>query len=166
MSTSIYVAILLMALLAILQSAVLPKFPILGLTPQLLFLVALAWGLHRGLNEGVFWAFIAGFFTDLFSLTPMGISSLTFMIATAVVLGLQQVLPPGRILMPMALATAATFIYLLLYALLMRLLGHGLTISTLLSWFPVALLHGFLILPIYLLMDVILRVLRPRRVEI
>jgi rod shape-determining protein MreD len=164
--SSIYFAIPLMALLAILQSAVLPQFPILGLTPQLLFLVALAWGLHRGFNEGVFWAFVAGFFTDLLSLTPMGISSLTFMVATAVTLGLQRLLTASRFVLPVALATAATLIYLFIYAVLMRLLGNGLTMDTLLSVLPVALLHGFLVLPIYLLMDAILRLKRPRRVEI
>jgi rod shape-determining protein MreD len=155
-----------MALLSILQSAVLPRFPVLGLTPQILFLVALAWGLHRGINEGVFWAFIAGFFTDLFSLTPMGVSSLTFMIATAVTIGLQRLLPPSRFILPMLLATVATLIYLFLYALLLRLLGNSLRMDALLSLLPVALLHGFLILPIYLLMEAILRVLRPRRVEV
>jgi rod shape-determining protein MreD len=155
-----------MALLSILQSAVLPRFPILGLAPQMLFLVAIAWGLHRGLNEGVVWAFVAGFFTDLLSLTPMGVSSLAFMVATAVAVGLRQLLPPSRFFLPTILATVATIIYLFLHALLMRLLGNGLTMDTLLSVLPVALLHGFLVLPIYLLMDVILRTIRPRRVEV
>lgn len=166
MSTSIYLAIPLMAVLSILQSAVLPRFPILGLTPQLLFLVALAWGLHRGLNEGLVWGFIAGFFTDLFSLTPMGISSLVFMLAIAVAVMLRQVLPPSRFILPMLLATAATLIYLLCYALLIRIVGSGISTQTLLALLPVALLQGFLILPIYLLLETALRLLRPRRVEL
>lgn len=166
MSTSIYLAIPLMAVLTILQAAVLPRFPVLGLTPQLLFLVALAWGLQRGLNEGVVWAFIAGFFTDLFSLTPMGISSLTFMVAAAVVILLRQVLPPSRFILPMVLTTTATLIYLLLHALFIRIFGSGIPMQTLLALLPVALLHGFLVLPIYVIMETILRVVRPRRVEL
>lgn len=166
MSTSIYLAVPLMAILSILQSAVLPRFPVLGLTPQLLFLVALAWGLHQGLNEGILWAFIAGFFTDLLSLTPMGVSSLTFMIGTAVAVVLRQVLPSSRFILPMVLATVATLIYLLLFALLIRILGNGLPTQTLLSLFPVALLHGFLVVPIYLLIEAMFRIVRPRRVEL
>ena len=50
MAVNFYVAIPLMAVLAILQTAVLPRFPIAGLEPQLVFLVALAWGLLRGLE--------------------------------------------------------------------------------------------------------------------
>ena len=79
MAVNFYAAIPLMAVLAVLQTAVLPRFPIAGLEPQLVFLVALAWGLLRGLEEGLVWAFIAGIWADLFSLTPLGLSSLAFM---------------------------------------------------------------------------------------
>ena len=84
MAVNFYAAIPLMAVLAILQTAVLPRFPIAGLEPQLVFLVALAWGLLRGLEEGLVWAFIAGLWLDLFSMTPLGLSSLAFMAAVAV----------------------------------------------------------------------------------
>ena len=60
MAVNFYAAIPLMALLAIVQTAILPRFPIAGVEPQLLFLLALAWGLARGLEEGLVWAFIAG----------------------------------------------------------------------------------------------------------
>ena len=73
MGNHVYIAIPVMALLAIVQSAILPRFPIVGLTPQLLFIVALVWGNPRGLVEGLIWAFIAGIFVDLFSLAPLGI---------------------------------------------------------------------------------------------
>ena len=79
MGNHLYLAVPLMAVLAVVQTSVLPRFPVLGAVPQLLFLVALAWGILRGLEQGLFWAFIAGFFVDLFSLAPLGISSLAFM---------------------------------------------------------------------------------------
>jgi rod shape-determining protein MreD len=166
MSNSIYLAIPLMALLSILQSAVLPHFPIIGLTPQLLFLVALAWGMQRGFNEGIVWAFIAGFFSDLFSLAPLGVSSLIFVVVTALTLLLQQLLPPSHLILPMLLATAATLVYLFLYALVLRVLGPGLALDTLLSLLPLSLLHGFFIVPLYWIMGQALRVVRPARVEI
>ena len=60
MSSTIYLAIPVMLVLAVVQTAVLPRFPIFGLVPLLPFLVALAWGLLRGMNEGIVWAFVGG----------------------------------------------------------------------------------------------------------
>ncbi|MEZ4515452.1 MAG: rod shape-determining protein MreD [Chloroflexota bacterium] len=166
MSNSIYVAIPLMALLAIAQTAILPRVPVLGMVPQLLFLVALAWGLLRGLEQGLLWAFIAGIFVDLFSLTPIGLSSLAYMLAVTPAILLQGVLPPRRYLVAGLAAILATIIYLLVYFIALRFFDLGMSIDTLLEMLPVALLHGILIVPIYALMQAILNLLQPRRVEL
>lgn len=68
MSLSLYLAFPIMILLLVIQTAVLPRLPIWGVVPQLLLLAAVAWGMLEGLEEGAVWGFIAGFFTDLFSL--------------------------------------------------------------------------------------------------
>jgi rod shape-determining protein MreD len=165
MTTSIYIAIPLMALLSIVQTAILPRVPIFGVVPQLLFVVALAWGLLRGLEQGLIWAFIAGIFVDLFSLTPLGLSSLAFMAAVAPAILLQNVLPPRRILVAGLLAVPATVIYLLVYFVTLRFFNLGLSLDTLLEMLPVALVHGILIMPVYALMQTITKLLQPRRVE-
>ena len=82
MAVSFYAAIPLMALLAIVQTAVLPHFPIAGVEPQLLFLVALAWGLVRGLEDGLVWAFI-GIGVNYSSLVGVLISSIVAALAVA-----------------------------------------------------------------------------------
>ena len=165
MAVNFYAAIPLMAVLAVLQTAVLPRFPIAGLEPQLVFLVALAWGLLRGLEEGLVWAFIAGLWLDLFSMTPLGLSSLAFMTAVAGPVLLQGVLPPRRLPVAALMAALGTLIYLLFYAVALGLLGHGLLAAGWAGLLPIALLHAVLILPIYLLLQTIVRVTRPRRVE-
>lgn len=165
MAVNFYVAIPLMAVLAVLQTAVLPRFPIAGLEPQLVFLVALAWGLLRGLEEGLVWAFIAGLWLDLFSITPLGLSSLAFMAAVAGPVLLQGVLPPRRLPVAALMAALGTLVYLLFYAVALGLLGHGLSAAGWAGLLPIALLHAVLILPIYLLLQTIVRVTRPRRVE-
>ena len=165
MAVNFYAAIPLMAVLAVLQTAVLPRFPIAGLEPQLVFLVALAWGLLRGLEEGLVWAFIAGLWLDLFSMTPLGLSSLAFMTAVAGPVLLQGVLPPRRLPVAALMAALGTLIYLLFYAVALGLLGHGLSAAGWAGLLPIALLHAVLILPIYLLLQTIVRVTRPRRVE-
>ena len=149
MAVNFYAAIPLMAVLAIIQTAILPRFPIAGVEPQLLFLVALAWGLLRGLDEGLVWAFIAGIWVDLFSLTPVGLSSLAFMAGVAAPILLQPMLPPRRLPVTALLAALGTLIYLLLYVIALGLLGHGLSAVGLAGVLPIVLLHAILVLPIY-----------------
>lgn len=165
MAVNFYVAIPLMAILAIVQTAVLPHFPIAGVEPQLMFLFALAWGLVRGLEEGVVWAFIAGLWADLFSMTPIGLSALAFMAAVAVPVLLQQVMPPRRLLIAALMAGLGTIIYLVLTLIILGLLGHGVSAKGLAELLPLIALHMAVILPIFLLLQWIVRVSRPRRVE-
>lgn len=166
MGNNIYVAIPVMALLGILQASILARFPIAGVAPQLLFVVALAWGLVRGLEAGLLWAFIAGLFTDLFSVGPMGLSSLAFMFGVGGPLLLHQVLPPRRLLVATFLAALGTLIYLLVYAALLRLFGQGISMTGFAQLLPLMLFHAVLIAPAYVLMNILNRAFQPRRVEI
>lgn len=165
MPKHIFVAIPLMAVLAILHTSVLAQIPVLGAAPQLLFLVALAWGIVRGMEEGLVWAFVAGVFTDLFSLAPLGISSLAFMAGVAGPLMIRHALPPHRLLVAMFLAALGTVIYLTVYAVGLRIFGFGIGLGGLAELLPLIGFHAILILPIYLIVDSILRTFRPRRVE-
>ena len=165
MSARFYMAIPLMALLAIAQSAVLPRFTIAGVAPQLAFVVALAWGLLRGLEEGLVWAFIAGLFVDLFSMAPLGLSSLAFMAGVAVPVLLQQVMPPRRLLVAVLMAMLGTIIYLAFYGLVLRAFGHGVSLRGMAGLLPIILMHAILMMPVFLLLQTIVRVTRPRRVE-
>ncbi|MCP4424070.1 MAG: rod shape-determining protein MreD [Chloroflexi bacterium] len=166
MSTSIYLAIPLMTLLAVAQTAALPRFPILGMIPQLPFLVALSWGLLRGVNEGVIWAFIGGLCLDLFSVGPLGATALAFMAAILAVAWIENAMPSSRFFLPILMAALATLIYFFVYLLLLRLLGYPLNLQAATEWLPVALLHGVLVLPIYWLMHLLERLIRPRPVNI
>jgi rod shape-determining protein MreD len=166
MSSSIYVAIPLMAILAIGQTAVLPRFPILGQLPPLPLLVALAWGLLRGIDEGIIWAFIAGFFVDIFSIGPMGVTSLTYIVAVTAVLWIQQAFPTSRVFLPILLAGLVTIIQLILYLFILRLLGVLSTFQVEPSLLLTILINAILILPIYWLLFMIDRRIRPRRVQI
>ena len=165
MAVNFYAAIPLMAVLAIVQTSILPRFPIAGVEPQLLFLLALAWGLVRGLEEGLVWAFIAGIWADLFSLTPLGLSSLAFMAGVAGPILLQPLMPPRRLPVTALMGALGTLIYLLFYVVALGLLGRGLSAAGVAGLLPIALLHAVLILPIFFVVHSLLRVLQPRRVE-
>ena len=166
MSSSIYIAAPFLLLLAVLQTAVMPLFPILGSVPQLLFLVALAWGSLRGVNEGVVWAFVAGACQDLFSTIPMGVSSLAFMAAVFVAVMAAQVIPQNRFFLPLLQGAVGTFVFLGVYFLLLTVMGYGLGLATAVSFTPLVILHSILILPIYWLLNSLINTLQPRRVQL
>jgi rod shape-determining protein MreD len=166
MGSSIYVAAPVMALLAVLQAAVLPHFPVVGVIPQLSFLVALSWGILRGPNEGAVWAFVAGLALDLFSAGPLGATALAFMGAVLAASGIARVLPENRLVMPLLLALVATPIYLLTYQLFLQLLGRGAGGSMPTTLVTLSLLHGGLFVPFHWLMLSVQRLIRPRPVTI
>lgn len=166
MGAPIYLAIPVMLVLGVAQASILPRFPILGVSPQLLFLVALAWGDIRGLEEGLIWAFIAGLFADLFSLAPLGISSLAFMAGAGLPLTFSRLLPPNRRLIIVLMAAAGTVIYLAFYMVTLRIFGYGVSFGGLVELLPLVGLHAVLIFPIHLFLSTILRAFQPRRVEL
>ncbi len=193
---SVYLAIPVMIVLAIVQSTILPKFPVLGFVPLLVLLVALAWGLLHTLEEGVAWAFIGGLLIDLFSVGPLGATSLALMAAVTAVILIQRNFPESRFVLPALLSFLATIIFWFVYLLLLRIfvpliIGDPiLGIDVLLAGsrapgisaditqqytinqatFGYGLLmafgHGLLVLPIYWIIYTAERLLIPRRVEI
>ncbi len=73
----VYLGIPMLLTSAALQSAWLERLSILGGRPDLVLLVALSWGVMRGLNEGMAWAFVGGLFLDALSAAPFGLWTLT-----------------------------------------------------------------------------------------
>lgn len=166
MRASIYAAIPIMLLLAVLQTAVLPRFPLLGLVPQFSFLVALSWALLHGLEEGLVWGFIAGVTLDLFSIGPLGATALGYMAAILAVSGLVRALPENRFFIPVVMAAAGSAIYLFVYLLFVRLLGFASSAETAVSLAPLILLNAGFMLPVYWVVYSIDRLIHPRRVEL
>lgn len=121
MTTAFYLALPLMLVLVVLQSALLPRFPIFNVVPQLMFVATIAWGLLRGWREGLVWAFVAGIVYDLFSAAPVGISAISMMAAVAVAVLIQRSFPESRIILPVVLGAATTVVFWFVYLLLLRI---------------------------------------------
>lgn len=121
MTFGLYLAIPLMAILAILQSTLLPRIPIFGIVPQLWLLATLAWAMLHGVREGIIWALIGGFFIDLFSASPLGTTALALMAAVAVVALVQRSFPSNRTIMPVLLTILGTLVFWFLYLFLLRI---------------------------------------------
>lgn len=166
MRSSIYVAIPVMLLLAVGQTAVFPHFSVFGLVPMLPFLVALSWTMLHGLEEGLIWGFIAGICMDLFSIGPFGATALAYMVAVVAVANVTQLLPDSRFFMPMAMAALGSLIYLLIYLPLIWMFGFGGSLGTAVNLLPLILINAAVMLPVYWLTYTADRMVRPRRVQL
>lgn len=70
---------ILLALLALLQTAVLPVIGIIGIKPHLVLVALLLWSISREPREGLLWAFGAGIFLGLLTLSHLGIDTLALL---------------------------------------------------------------------------------------
>lgn len=117
-------AILGMGIVSLLQSAVGPQIALLGVRPDLILVIVLAWTLVYGPREGVVMAFAGGIWLDLFSGGLMGASSLALIAA---------VLPAGsgyttlfrtHLAVPLATGVVGTLVFSVVYLSILFLVGQ------------------------------------------
>ncbi len=70
---SLYIALPILMLAAVVQSAWLERLTVMGGRPDLVLVLVVAWALIRGLDEGVLWGFVGGLCCDLLSGGPLGV---------------------------------------------------------------------------------------------
>jgi rod shape-determining protein MreD len=155
-----------MLAMLILQVAVLPRFPVLGLVPQFSLLAATSWGLLRGPEEGALWAFVGGFLLDLYTSGPIGAMTLSMMAAVLIVALVKQNFPASSFFLPILYAALATVVYLVVYLVLARLLGSEVTTRSVTLLLPLILIDALAMLPIHWSLGRLARFASPRRVEI
>jgi len=161
-----YAAVLLLTSAALLQSSLLPHLSRGGLKPDLVVMLVISWGLLRGVQEGLLWAFIGGLALDLLSATPLGLSALILTLLTLLTSLGQKSIYRTSILFPLAVIFLATFGYNLALLLGWQLLGRpalwGETFLEVLL--PTGLLNTLVMLPLYPLLSWLHRRTGPERV--
>ncbi len=161
-----YAAVLLLTSAALLQSSLLPHLSRGGLKPDLVVMLVISWGLLRGVQEGLLWAFIGGLALDLLSATPLGLSALILTLLTLLTSLGQNSIYRTSILFPLAVIFLATFGYNLALLLGWQLLGRpalwGETFLEVLL--PTGLLNTLVMLPLYPLLSWLHRRTGPERV--
>jgi rod shape-determining protein MreD len=85
---------------AVLQATFMPQIRLLGGSPDLVFLVVLAWSINAELDSSVLWAFVGGISLDLLSYAPLGTSTIGIVVMVFVISGIgQQVYRIGFVLL-------------------------------------------------------------------
>ena len=146
-------------------TTILPRFGLFEVYPSLPFLFALAWSLLSSVEEGVVWAFIGGLFMDIFTIAPVGGLSLTYMVAVFVSGLIGDLLPANRFVFPVLVTVFATTVQQLLYMLYLRIFGISIN-ATMITLVQTVVIQAILIIPIYWLMYLVKRTIRPRPVQI
>ena len=118
-----YLGILLLLLAAVLQSTFMPQIRIFGGTPDLVFLIVLAWSVNASLESSVTWAFIGGVAQDLLSASPTGASVVGMLLVVFGVEQLKRQVYRIGFLLILALVMVGTLTQKLIFALLMGIAG-------------------------------------------
>jgi rod shape-determining protein MreD len=110
-------------LVVIIQATLMSRIRVLGASPNLLLVSAIAWGLLHTVTDGVIWAFAGGLGLDLITGMPLGTTSLAAMTATLLTgLGRNRVFA-NNLWWPMLVALMATPVYGWIVLLTEQLLG-------------------------------------------
>ena len=116
-----YLVVPLLLTVALLQTTALPALEILGVKPELMLLMVLAWSLLRGVEEGLVWAFLGGLMLDLFSGGPVGASALALLVVSFLSGLARGSVTRGSFVLPIGVALAGTLLYQTLFLLVIQL---------------------------------------------
>jgi rod shape-determining protein MreD len=110
----LFTALWLLPLIALLQIGLAPHFTVRGALPGLMLVMVVNWGILRGVEEGIIWAFIGGLCIDSLSGWPFGTSTVALVLVTfGVSLG-HGTFIRTHVLLPPATIFGATVLYYLI----------------------------------------------------
>ncbi len=149
------VALIVLVLLALVQSSLLPRLPLLNLYPDLVLVAVLSWTTVHGVREGAVAAFVGGLLLDLLSGRPLGSQALALLLTALPVARLSMPAYRENLAFPILGAFVGTLLYHLLLLLLAFLMGEPANWgNTLLRVaLPLAVVEAVLMVPFYLLVD-------------
>lgn len=113
----------ILTLAAILQVTFVPHIRILDGTPDLIFLLVVAWAIHARLETGVTWAFVGGIVHDLLSAAPTGASVIGLVLIVFAVKFVEQQFYGVTLLVIIAVALVGTLFQYIVFSLIVAAIG-------------------------------------------
>ncbi|MBI5878942.1 MAG: rod shape-determining protein MreD [Chloroflexi bacterium] len=127
---SLYAAVALLGLLAILQSSILTRVDPSTLHPDVMLLTIVAWALQRGSREGLVWGFFGGLALDVVSGVPLGLNALVLTAAGYLAgLGEARVFRTNFVL-PVLIIAALTVVVFAAHCAYLLLSGNALALDS------------------------------------
>jgi rod shape-determining protein MreD len=142
---------ILLILAALLQTALLPRWQILAVTPGLVLVLVLAWSAYRGVPEALTWVLLAGLLLDVLGLDRLGVNALALLPVVLIGSTTRGRFFNSALVFPMLLAMVATFLYVGALLLLRQLTGEGGDPGQMLGRMTIlqALLNALLVPPVF-----------------
>ena len=161
------IAIPILVVLSIIQSALLSRFQLLNGMPDLVLLVLLAWTLQKRVSTAIQWGIIGGLITQLFSAVPIGVPVVSYLLSIGLALYLRTRVWQVPLLALFIAVFAGTVISHLVSIVALQISGYAI------PWYeainlvtlPSLLLNLLLALPAYLGMGELAGWLYPEELE-
>lgn len=142
---------LLIATAALSQATIFPSLHLLGVLPNVVLVLLLAWCAMRGTAEGLFWVFGTGLLLDVLALDPLGTNGLSLLVVALMAGQARRRFFHSGLVFPIVLAMVATMIHALVLLLLRSNEGGGMPLASAFRLVVLqALLNSLLVPPIYL----------------
>jgi rod shape-determining protein MreD len=144
-------AIIVATLLAAIQTALLPHFPVMGHTIDLVLLVVIARSILNRQRDGLFWAIGGGLALDLFSLAPFGANTLAMGIVAMFASIRGRDIQHAWSFYPLVAGLIGTLIFDLVVITIMMVMRRdlGLLAPALAITIPRSLINGIAMAPVF-----------------
>jgi rod shape-determining protein MreD len=150
----LFTALWLMPVLALFQTSLMTHIAVNGAIPGIILLAVVDWGILRGPDQGMLWAFIGGLGLDLFSSWPFGTSTVALVIVASLVSLGGGTFIRTHSLLPPAAVFAATILYYLIAFFILESVHHPVDWLEALrgAVFPIAVYNAVLNIPVFWLL--------------
>jgi len=165
---AVFLAIPLLGLLVILQSAILSQVRLLNGTVDLVLLVLVAWSVQERVKTAWHWAVIGGLLISLASALPLSASLAGYLLATGGALVLRRALWQRPLLAMVTATFLGTLITHAVTVAALRLTGTPIPLEQAINiiTLPSALLNLLLAIPVYAWIGDLANWLYPQEIEL
>jgi len=163
----VLIAIPILSILLVIQSAILSRIPLLNGTSDLVLLAVIAWALQKRVQTAWYWGIIGGLLVGYVSALPLGVPLVGYLLAVGLALILRQRVWQVPILAMFVATFFGTILYHLISLVALRVIGVPMPIIETLNLItlPSVLLNLLLAIPFYFLLGDLAKLLYPEELE-
>lgn len=110
----LFTALWLLPVLALLQASFVSHIAVRGILPSIVLIAVVNWGILRGADQGMLWAFIGGVMLDFYSGYPFGTSTVALVVVASLVSLGEGTFIRTHALLPLLTVLGATLLYYLI----------------------------------------------------
>ena len=165
---TVLISVPVLGLLAILQSSLISRLPLLQGTPDLIMLTLIAWSLQKRVQTAWQWSIIGGLVVSLFSAVPFGVYLINYGLTTGLTLMLRRRVWQVPVLAMFLVSFLGTLITQGITLLVLRLTGSSIQLLDALNLItlPSILMNLLFAVPIYAGISELAGWLYPEEIEV